>query len=115
MRTMIMFALAAGIAATPVTAGDRTGYRAIAAGDYAAAEKTLVNELRIFPDRPELMINLGTVYARTGRVTEAASLYRAALAVDPVAMDMPDGAVTSSHAVAKRGLDSLTPITLAVR
>ncbi len=115
MRTMMMFALVAGIAAAPALAADRTGYQAIAAGDYATAEKTLINELRIFPNRPELMINLGTVYARTGRVSEAASLYRAALAVDPVAMDMPDGAVTSSHTVAKRGLDSLAPVTLAVR
>lgn len=115
MRTMIMFALAAGTLATPALAGDRTGYQAIAAGDYATAEKTLLNERRIFPNRPELMINLGTVYARTGRVSEAASLYRAALASEPVEMALPDGGVASSHVVAQRGLNSLAPVALAVR
>jgi Tfp pilus assembly protein PilF len=111
---MLIFGLVTSLA-TPALARDRTGYQAIAAGDYASAEKTLVAERRIFPGRPELMINLATVYARTGRVSEAASLYRAALASDSVEMAMPDGDVNSSHAVAQRGLDSLAPITLATR
>lgn len=115
MRTFLTLALVAGCLASPAAARDRTGYQAIAAGDYQAAEKTLLAERRIFPSRPELMINLATVYARTDRLSEAAALYRTALASDAVEMAMPDGDVTSSHAVAQRGLDSLAPITLAVR
>lgn len=114
MRVMLMLGVAISLA-TPALARDRTGYQAIAAGNYQAAEKTLLAERRIFPSRPELMINLATVYARTGRVSEAASLYRAAAATDPVEMAMPDGGVASSRDVAQRGLDSLAPVTLAVR
>lgn len=102
-------------AATPAMAADRTAYQAIAAGDYATAEQALTTERRIFPRRPELMINLAAVYARTGRASEAASLYRAALTAQDVEMAMPDGAVASSRAVAQRGLDRLGGVTLAVR
>lgn len=115
MRTVLTLALVAGCIAAPAAARDRTGYQAIAAGDYQSAEKTLLAERRIFPSRPELMINLATVYARTGRLSQAAALYRTALSTDAVEMAMPDGGVSSSHLVAQRGLDSLTPVTLAVR
>jgi Flp pilus assembly protein TadD len=116
MRTKaILTLIGATMLATPAIAADRTGYHSIVAGDYAAAEQTLVTERRIFPRRPELMINLATVYARTGRTSEAAALYRAALTSDEVEMAMPDGAVASSHAVAQRGLEKLGGVTLAGR
>lgn len=114
MRKTIVALIGAATLATPALASDRTGYQAIAAGDYSAAEATLTAERRIFPRRPELMINLATVYARTGRTAEAASLYRAALSAADVEMAMPDGAVTSSRLVAQRGLDRLG-VTLATR
>ncbi|OWK32910.1 tetratricopeptide repeat protein [Sphingomonas mucosissima] len=114
MRIMLFLSLAAGLAA-PALATDRTGYKAIAAGDYQKAEETLLVERRIFPRRPELMINLATVYARTGRVAEAAALYRAAMQVEPVEMMLPDGMVSSSHEVAQRGVNNLSRVTLAVR
>jgi Flp pilus assembly protein TadD len=114
MRVALFVSLAVA-AASPALASDRTGYQAIAAGDYQKAEETLVQERRIFPRRPELMINLATVYARTGRTSEAANLYRTALQVDPVDMAMPNGMVTSSHDVARRGLNRLGTTTLAVR
>lgn len=115
MRTMILASLVAAALASPALASDRTGYQAIAVGDYRTAEKTLTAERRIFPSRPELMINLATVYARTGRTSEAASLYRAALAADDIEMAMPNGDVSSSRAVAQRGLDRLGSVTLATR
>jgi Flp pilus assembly protein TadD len=115
MRRMIIASLLVGLSAAPVMAADRTGFQAITAGDYSAAEQTLVAERRIFPRRPELMINLAAVYARTGRSSEAASLYRAALQADDVEMAMPNGAVASSRAVAQRGLDRLGGVTLATR
>lgn len=114
MRFVYVLALASCLA-TPALARDRTGFKAIEARDYDAAERVLLNERRIFPGRPELMINLGTVYARTGRVSEAAILYRAALASDAVEMALPDGGIETSHDVARRGLRSLAPTTLAVR
>lgn len=112
MRTVIIAALGVAMA-SPGFAKDRTGYQAISAGDYETAERLLIAERRIFPSRPEFMINLATVYARTGRAVAAAKLYRSTLAVDAVEMAMPDGSVSMSHDVARRGLDRLeeTPIS----
>jgi hypothetical protein len=109
MRKTVLFALATFGAATPVLAGqsvtvDRTGYRAIVAGDLAAAEQRIVAERKIFPQRPELMLNLASVYYRTGRESEARALYAAVLDRPAVAMDLPSGAVVSSHDLASRAL-----------
>ena len=115
MRRIIIASLVAAASALPALAADRTGFHAITAGDYATAEQTLTAERRIFPSRPELMINLATVYARTGRASQAASLYREALQADDVEMAMPDGDVASSRTIAQRGLDRLGTVTLATR
>lgn len=115
MRSIVIASLVAATLATPALASDRTGYQAISAGDYQSAEQTLTAERRIFPRRPELMINLATVYARTGRSTEAASLYRAALGAEEVEMAMPNGEVASSRTVAQRGLDRLGGVAVATR
>jgi Flp pilus assembly protein TadD len=115
MRKLIVASVAVTMLAAPALASDRTGFQAIAAGDYRTAEETLIAERRIFPRRPELMINLATVYARTGRAAEAASLYRAALDAADVEMAMPDGAVASSRMVAQRGLSRVGGVTLATR
>lgn len=108
-------AVAVMLLATPAMARDRTGYQAIAAGDLAGAERTIVAERRIFPQRPELMLNLAVVYERTGRVAEARAMYRSVLASAPVAMEMPSGASVSSHLVATAGLAKIGGDTLATR
>jgi Flp pilus assembly protein TadD len=112
---MIIASLLVGVSATPALPADRTGFHAITAGDYSAAEQTLITERRIFPRRPELMINLAAVYARTERSSEAAALYHAALLADDVEMAMPNGDVASSRSVARRGLDRLGGVALATR
>ncbi|MES2422156.1 MAG: tetratricopeptide repeat protein [Pseudomonadota bacterium] len=113
MRKTVLFVLATLGAATPALAApsatvDRTGYTAIAAGDLATAEQRIVAERKIFPQRPELMLNLASVYHRTGRESEARALYAAVLARPEVAMDMPSGAVLSSHDIASRALGHQT-------
>jgi Tfp pilus assembly protein PilF len=100
MATVLSVALIGGAA----QAQDRTGYQAIAAGDLSAAEQRLERELRIFPDRPELMLNMAAVYGRTGRAAEARALYASVLDRPATMMDMPDGAVRSSHELASTGL-----------
>jgi Flp pilus assembly protein TadD len=100
--SLVILALAAG--ATPALASDRTGYTAIAAGNLSVAEQRLVAERRIFPDRPELMLNLAAVYRSTGRDAQARALYTAVLEQPAVALDMPSGAVESSHDLAQRAL-----------
>ena len=106
-------ALASFALAAPVHAKDRTGYQAIAAGDLARAERTLVAERRIFPDRPELMLNLAAVYLRTGRVAEANALYSKVLARPATEMDLPSGRAATSHRIATVALASL-PTNIAV-
>jgi hypothetical protein len=102
--------------ATAAVAGERTATDAIVARNWSAAERTLVAERRIFPERPELMLNLAAVYIGTDRTDAARALYRQVLARPAVAMDMPSGAVVSSHDVARRGLDRLGAVkVLAAR
>ncbi len=114
MRTILVACLMAGIA-TPVMAADRTGYRAIATGDLKGAEQRLLAERRIFPERPELMLNLAVVYGQTGRLDAARGLYAAVLDRPAVAMSLPTGDSVSSHEIAQRGLSRLTPAMMATR
>jgi Flp pilus assembly protein TadD len=113
----VLLVAAAGMAA-PAMAQDswpqRTGFQEIAAGNFAAAERTLVQERRASPDSPELMLNLAAVYAKTGRTDEARALYASVLEEKAIAMDMPSGAILSSHTVAHTGLRHL-PQTIAAR
>lgn len=97
--------------ATPAQAqsfyGDRVAAVAIAQGDFAGAERTLLQELRIHPNRPELLLNLAAVYAKTGRPGEARNLYRRVLTQDDVLMDLSADRTAGSHAVATAGLRRL--------
>jgi len=110
MRMLAAAAIAAMLTAGTAAAQDRTGYHAIAAGDLAGAEQRIAAERRIFPDRPELMLNLAAVYAGGGRLSDARALYAAVLDRPAVMMDMPNGSVRSSHYVATIGLTRLSPI-----
>ncbi|WP_343518268.1 tetratricopeptide repeat protein [Sphingomonas sp.] len=77
---------------------------AIQNGDYELAERKLLAEQKIFPAKPEVLLNLAAIYARTGRHAEARAIYNRVLELDPVAMDVADGQVAASHLVANRGL-----------
>lgn len=104
--------MAAVVLAAPASAQapDRTASAAIATGDYARAERILVAERRIFPARPELMLNLATVYRMTNRAAEAQQLYADVLRRPDVLMDLPDQRVASSHALAQTGLERMTQV-----
>ncbi|WP_375249858.1 tetratricopeptide repeat protein [Sphingomonas sp.] len=101
-------AVAVVLVAGSAAAQDRTGYQAIATGSLASAEAKINAERAIFPDRPELMLNLAAIYARTDRVAQARALYQDVLSRASVALDMPSGTVESSHVVAERGLSRLS-------
>ena len=113
----VLLVAAAGMAA-PAMAQDtwpqRTGFHEIAQGNYFAAERTLLQERRADPKSPELMLNLAAVYAKTGRANDARALYDSVLQEKAIAMDMPSGAVLSSHTVARTGLRHL-PQAIAAR
>jgi tetratricopeptide (TPR) repeat protein len=114
MRTALLTLAAAPLflAALPVQAqsraGDPVASAAIFRGDYAEAERMLMSELRIYPERPELLLNLAAVYAQTGRTAKAQDLYRHVLARRAVMLDLPSSEAVSSHAVATAGLQRIT-------
>jgi len=110
---LALFAPLAFAAPAMAQNGDRTASAAIEQGDYAGAERTLLQELRIHPGRPELLLNLATVYARTGREAEAKALYRQVLAQNDVKMDLSADRVAGSHAVAMAGLRRISDVRTA--
>lgn len=106
MRGPVIFAAMAAAATLAGTAAaqERIGYQEIASGRLADAEATLTAQRDAFAERPELMLNLAAIYLRTDRAAQARALYGEVLAADRVMLDMPSGAVVSSHEVARRGL-----------
>ena len=90
-------------------------HAAIQQGDYQAAERKLLAEARVFPHKPEVLLNLAAVYARTGRAAAARTLYDRVLALEPVAMDVIDGQIELSHLIASRGLQRIAQTDFATR
>ncbi len=109
MRTIHCALIAAGLLATtaPAVAKDNLGYAAIQAGDYSAAERSINAERRIFPDMPELLLNLAVVYQQTGRKADARELYIRVLQQDEVMLDTSARTSVSSYDVARAGLARL--------
>jgi superkiller protein 3 len=57
--------------------------RALAAGDYEAAERGFQSVLRQQPGNIAALSNLGVIYSRTSRADEAIAVYRRALKLSP--------------------------------
>ena len=111
MKMMMEVAAAAALivgGADVAVAQDFSGARQIAAGDYAGAERAITTQRRLFPRDADLMLNLATVYRRTGRTDEARRLYQAVAAQPDELLDLPDGRTASAHALANEGLRRLT-------
>jgi hypothetical protein len=117
MKRLICLAVVAAAVATPAVARDavRMSHDALAIGDATAAERALVSEARIFPNRPELLLNLAAVYASTGRPAQAASLYQRVLAQRDVTMDLSAERTASAHAIAQVGLRRIGMLQTAGR
>lgn len=113
---LVLLAAAPLVAALPAQAQDSAvASTHIVQGDYARAESKLLAELRIHPGRPELLLNLAAVYAKTGRVGEARSLYTKILSKDDVLMDLSAEQSAGSHALAQRGLRRLDAVQFSAR
>ena len=93
----------------------RIAHDALATGDYARAEQVLTAEQRVFPGRPQVLVNLAALYARTGRAQQAAALYRTVLGREDVLLDLSAERSASSHAIAEAGLRRLTGQQTAAR
>lgn len=123
-----MKALALGFAlalvAAPAAAQERgeldyrlgaLGYDALVSGDYATAEKQLRNADPMIADDPARLINLGQVLARTGRLAEAAELFRRAKALEDGEVVLANGEAIGSREAARRALRSLPDVRYSSR
>jgi len=118
MRTLSSSIVIAFVAAASAPAGAQQaeigypkgslGYKAIAAADYGRAETQLRKEVRIPRDDPGRLINHGYVLAKTGRLAEAAALFRKALEAEDVELILADGRVMNSREAARRALQSVS-------
>ena len=91
-------------------------YEQLAAGDTATAITHLEQALARTPGDPALLINLGTAYARAGRMDEARDAFRAAIASeDRYRVELADGTWEDSRRVARLALDSLDRTSFAAK
>jgi thioredoxin-like negative regulator of GroEL len=113
---IVLLAAAPLLAVLPAQAQDSAvASTQIAQGDFAQAESKLLAELRIHPGRPELLLNLAAVYAKTGRVDAARGLYTKVLSTDDVLMDLSVDRTAGSHALAQSGLRRLDTVQFSAR
>ena len=78
------------------------GVAAIAQGDYRTAETQLDRMDGVAAGDPARLINLGQVYARTGRYKDAERAYRAAMAAPAFDVVLTNGSVVSTREAARR-------------
>ena len=91
-------------------------YEELAAGRTEGAIASLEASLKETPGDPALLINLGTAYARAGRMEEARDAFRDAIAAeDRYRVQLADGSWEDSRKVARLALDSLDRTALAAR
>jgi predicted Zn-dependent protease len=91
-------------------------YEELAAGQTENAITSLEASLRETPGDPALLINLGTAYARAGRMNEARAAFREAIASeDRYRVELADGSWEDSRKVARLALESLDRTALAAK
>jgi Flp pilus assembly protein TadD len=96
--------------------GSEAAYEQLAAGENAGAIARIEAALEETPGDPALLINLGTAYAREGRMDKARDAFRDAIAAeDRYRVQLPDGSWEDSRKVARLALDSLDRTALAAK
>jgi len=116
MRAFLLLPLI-GLAAPAFAAGQQVpraetgfevgalGLSAIDRGDWATAEQQLMEMRRVSASDPARLINLGRVYAETGRRDLAVAAFRKALeAPHPYEVTLGDGTVATTDQVARAAL-----------
>lgn len=115
---VVLLGLAAvlSVSALPASASsDFNGAPELQRGDYAAAERVIHHQLKMWPGDADLLLNLATVYRQTGRSSDARAVYSAVLARPEDMIDLTDQTSRSSHAVARIGLSALNRAQLTAR
>ncbi|MBA4048095.1 MAG: hypothetical protein C0476_06085 [Sphingomonas sp.] len=100
----LIVAAALGVAGPGLAAySEFNGSAEIARGDYAAAEKVIVKQRKMFANDADLIVNLAMVYRKTNRADEARALYQRLLKLPSEELEMA-GRLTTSHRVAREAL-----------
>lgn len=92
-----------------------SGYDALVAANYRNAETQLREDYTIAFDDPARLINLGQVYANTGRKQAAKKLFKRAMDAEDVTIILADGREISSRLAARLALDSLRGTQISSR
>ena len=114
----VLLAQAAPLVADEGVSSERANaaYKELAAGQTDSAIVQLEASLEETPGDPAQLINLGTAYARAGRMDEARDAFREAIsAQDRYRVQLPDGSWEDSRRVARLALDSLDRTALAAK
>ena len=113
--TIAFAALAAALSpaaalAEPATGSDRVdvAFDALSQGRTADAVEQLKQSQAVKDGDPAALINLGTAYAREGRVAEARAAFQAAMASETrYNLELSNGSWADSQEVAKMALERL--------
>lgn len=84
------------------------GYDALVNANYSAAEKQILANSQISRDDPARLINLGQIYAQTGRRDEAIRVLKEVLAAEDVELILANGEAIGSRSAARKALSLLT-------
>ncbi len=112
---VLLVASLVSVAAPALGQNDFNGAQEIGRSDYASAERVIEKSRKIFPHDVDLMLNLATVYAHTGRTPAAAALYREVLAMPDEALAISETQDASAHALARDGLRRIEPVAVTAR
>ena len=83
------------------------GYDALVKSNYSAAEAQILASKKVARDDPARLINLGQIYAQTGRTSEAIDVLSQAIAADEVELILANGDAISSRDAARKVLSQL--------
>ena len=100
----------AAVLAEPATGSDRVdvAFDALSQGRTADAVEQLKQSQAVKDGDPAALINLGTAYAREGRIAEARAAFKAAMASETrYTLELSNGSWADSQEVAKMALERL--------
>ncbi|MBA3576659.1 MAG: tetratricopeptide repeat protein [Sphingomonas sp.] len=83
------------------------GVQAILDADYDTAERQL-DDFRVDDKDPGRLINLGSIFAKTGRTESAERHFKQVLEEENVELILADGRTMPSHDIARLALSRLT-------
>ncbi len=119
MRKVLAFALLAAAFSPAAAFAEDTGaqsvdvaYQALSEGRTAEAIAKLDGSAAVQTSDPAALINLGTAYARQGRIADARAMFTAAIkSEDHYFLELADGSWIDSRKAAKMALKNLDKST----